>query len=481
MTAPEYLYRFRSMQRLLGDKELENQQIYFCAPDKLNDPIEGFKDITWLGDEIVWRNLLRHYTMCLLNAGILAFTPGDEYAADYIRNWVRATPDEIPDAGSRAMCEAAGASFLAEKAAQLFVKVMSEKSKPIRREELMLYLKLLHPFAMSAVIVELQKRGFRVVALSSTLGLDKARENAIKAIEGTVSLSSSGQSDEAQEVLFSIAVATNRQLDLIGEYQLEDRERVKHFSFFSRYFSSVYVDALDTLVHPNWYVACFSADPLNAMMWGTYGDGHRGACLKFRVKKLEPERLTLSIRSVVGESGIGSRVDKIWEFRPMEFRKVEYEAKYPPIDFFRSLGGIRFVQLIRFWYREGQTFSACRDGLGNNNEETRLRYWETFAASSCVKTTDWSLETEYRLINHSMMIDISSDEMRLLNFEFDDLAGIVFGARMSMEDKLVIMRIVDEKCQKAKRSDFQFQEVRYMPSLGTFKLFGLSLLKFQVS
>jgi hypothetical protein len=27
--------------------------------------MEGFRDIFWRGDQIVWRNLLRHYVLCL--------------------------------------------------------------------------------------------------------------------------------------------------------------------------------------------------------------------------------------------------------------------------------------------------------------------------------------------------------------------------------------------------------------------------------
>lgn len=63
---PEFLYRFRSAEALLGErKELENQEIYFAAPDQLNDPVEGYKDIFWFGDAIVWKNLLKHYLLCL--------------------------------------------------------------------------------------------------------------------------------------------------------------------------------------------------------------------------------------------------------------------------------------------------------------------------------------------------------------------------------------------------------------------------------
>ena len=47
------LYRLRSMARLFGEsQELEKQTIYFASAEKLNDPMEGFRDIFWQGDRI---------------------------------------------------------------------------------------------------------------------------------------------------------------------------------------------------------------------------------------------------------------------------------------------------------------------------------------------------------------------------------------------------------------------------------------------
>ena len=60
------VYRFRSIDRLLGEyQELEKETIYFASPDQLNDPMEGYRDIVWRGDEIVWTNLFTHYAYCL--------------------------------------------------------------------------------------------------------------------------------------------------------------------------------------------------------------------------------------------------------------------------------------------------------------------------------------------------------------------------------------------------------------------------------
>lgn len=60
------LHRFRSTHHLLGKyQELENQEIYFASPDELNDPMEGFRDVYWQGDKVVWKNLMKHYLLCL--------------------------------------------------------------------------------------------------------------------------------------------------------------------------------------------------------------------------------------------------------------------------------------------------------------------------------------------------------------------------------------------------------------------------------
>ena len=57
------VFRFRNMDKLLGEEyqELEGQTIYFAGPEELNDPMEGFQDLVWCGDKIVWTNLVKHY------------------------------------------------------------------------------------------------------------------------------------------------------------------------------------------------------------------------------------------------------------------------------------------------------------------------------------------------------------------------------------------------------------------------------------
>jgi hypothetical protein len=47
-----HLYRFRPIERLLAKNELQNQEVFFAKPENLNDPMEGFRDVFWKGDEM---------------------------------------------------------------------------------------------------------------------------------------------------------------------------------------------------------------------------------------------------------------------------------------------------------------------------------------------------------------------------------------------------------------------------------------------
>ena len=68
------VFRFRTIDRLLNDRELEDQYIYFANPDELNDPVEGLRNIVWHGDAIVWENFFIHYLRSLQMFVLLFFT-----------------------------------------------------------------------------------------------------------------------------------------------------------------------------------------------------------------------------------------------------------------------------------------------------------------------------------------------------------------------------------------------------------------------
>ena len=60
------LYRFRSDPEFTLD-ELEKNYFYFSLPNELNDPMEGFINLYWEGDKILWKNFLKHFLYTLTN------------------------------------------------------------------------------------------------------------------------------------------------------------------------------------------------------------------------------------------------------------------------------------------------------------------------------------------------------------------------------------------------------------------------------
>jgi len=97
-----HLYRIRPAPRAV--EELETQTIFFAHPEKLNDPTEGLRDIFWVGDKIVWTNLLKHYLACLNVAWtILALRKEDE-VRDIANAAISRSNPGVPPPSARSGC-----------------------------------------------------------------------------------------------------------------------------------------------------------------------------------------------------------------------------------------------------------------------------------------------------------------------------------------------------------------------------------------
>ena len=148
-----YVYRFRSIEALL-DKyhELENQTIYFASPDELNDPMEGFRDIVWRGDKIVWENFFKHYVFCL-NEGFLRLR--------VLGNYKELSVDDIPFLGRWDQLSTSQAQELFDDIWHRFhnlpnirdiIEVLSNRSREIRYIELNYYLRVIHFIVRGAMV-----------------------------------------------------------------------------------------------------------------------------------------------------------------------------------------------------------------------------------------------------------------------------------------------------------------------------------------
>jgi hypothetical protein len=150
-------------------------------------------------------------------------------------------------------------------------------------------------------------------------------------------------------------------------------------------------------------------------------------------------------------------MEPIRSFSLRAFHKVNYSESYPEIDFFNSIGRLPVPLINSVWYAgEDGERSTSRDARSLDTEAWRQEYWKTFQTGAICKTFEWAHEQEYRLLLWSSLDSFKDKASRKLNYKFSDLSGVIFGAKTATDDKLNIMKIVEEKCRVEKRTDFEF-------------------------
>ena len=475
------LYRLRSTRHLLGDyNELRDQYIYFAKPDELNDPMEGFRDIVWKGDDIVWTNLFRHYISCLnLTIALMKLQGAD----------VTLTPKDIPIEGlagehpppmeTTILDELCTVVFERCRLHQL-VHDLSSTNRQVRRDELLIYLKYIHFVTIDETQNIHVRYGITPESAPSRVLVDPPQSPAniprlIQRLQGE-------RPDIAESnisSLFSVSSLLFDNFNLMKKYDTHKQDHgPKNSEQLNRElifldFPKIYVSQLTRILYPKWYVACFLEHCTSSSVWGHYGDNHRGAALIFDVSN-DSRNLRLELNRIVGFSGGPSTTSDdvssklTWKYTPMEFHRIRYQKEIEELDFFRSIGVLPVNRLIERWYtNQAGVRSKCADHIAVDNEASWQEvYWKSFYRDISLKTEDWSYEKEFRLILASSLVDLAQQSTRKLSYKFESLAGIVFGMNMSDEDKIDIIDVVLAKCQESKRTSFDFFQAYYSHETG---------------
>lgn len=465
------------MKALLGEfQELKSQSIYFASLQELNDPMEGFRDTFWDGDEVVWRNLFRHYVQCLSHAFFFICIVQEEHAISWDLIPLHDVRPQALVEGIRSVLDEVLKDFFSHAEMGPYIQQISERSHAVRRNELEFHLRNVHELAIPCIARVLERRKLHPPFKGTDEAIIKAKKRLSEASE-SARLSNLVEKEHPDkehvtEQIFASLKNAMKQVVLIDKYNglLNQDHKNRNFVFLD--FPEGYVRNVEKLVYPVWYTACFTKDYQNSAVWGTYGDCHRGACLKFRVKE-EGGKPCLKLNRVNGWGSSGPVRRNVKN----PLLPVEYQSKFVAIDFFRSLGSIPIPVLHRDWHRsEDGRVSLCDFG-GDFTEEQRKEFWKTFETSATTKLKDWAYEEEYRLVNFGYVVDYSDPKLRIANYEFSDLEGIIFGMNARDEDKLAIMKIIDEKCAEHKRDDFKLYQAYYSHATGRIETTELQLLK----
>ena len=479
-STPNALYRFRSVEALLDEyQELENQTIYFASPDQLNDPMEGFRDIVWRGDKIVWENFFRNYVYCLhLSCLGLKITPNSkEFGADDIpilSGWNRlSAPDArrcFNDIWDRFRC----LPYIPE-----IIEALANSNHKIRYTELRYYLQMIHPFFLPEIIDTHIKHGLMPESDRPALPEELSVPVIFKSILKSIKLFDEAHTEEE----INVALQQIAMIDYSNRLQHQKIiQQYKHLIPIEAYWNSrqlvfadfpmVYLKEIERLLWPKWYTACFTKHYHNSSVWGHYADNHKGVCLIFESKQIN------------GSNGFELYYGAGNSVREIPLSEIRYVDKPAKVDFFTSIGRLTGKDVKEHWYtdEEGNT-SECAshiplDGDMDSDEmvDWRNRQWGAFYRDITVKTEDWKYEEEYRLILEDGLSKFKEGESRALKYDFNSLKGIIFGIKASDDHRLKIIEIIQKKCEKYKRTDFKFYQALYSRKDGGIRKHEILLL-----
>ena len=468
------LYRLRSIDRLFGDsQELAKQAIYFASPEELNDPMEGFRDIVWQGDQIVWTNLFRHYLYCLNRTYSLITIAGDSEKVGPQNIPIMSDMSQPTPQATYVFEDICGRVFEKTDLHDFIAKIVNAKRKA-HHDEVLFYLRTLHYTALHEI---------QGAYIDHGLAPDSERLTKSPSIfKAAHKISDLAQQIGDEKILdASFEISSRMMTDQLIFHKYNARSEVQSTFEYNRQllifdFPKVYLEQLEQVLYPDWYVACFMKDYRNSSVWGHYGDNHKGVCLIFEAETTAG-RSSLSLNRITGYSNNG----ELWNFSPMTFHEIDYKDKAGEIDFFRSIGWFPEATLRKVWYSDkNESLSECGAHLESNNIESwRENYWNNFYPDITAKTRDWEYEKESRLILHSILDDLSEGRQRTLTYNFNSLKGIIFGIRTPDTDKLKIMETILKKCQENKRTDFEFFQAYYCYETGNIQKHKISL-KFSV-
>lgn len=443
------MYRFRNINNLLGKhKELEKQEIYFASLNQLNDPIEGYRSYYWKGDKIVWKNLLKHYILCLEHViGICRICDEKDGKENYRSLPIYLTRDSLLTDLHKKRIDKIYKLFFEDDFVQLILNIIDSNPYKVYREELYFYLRNIHIKAVKSIEEIDFQDGFikkRIFGNLDTkqfnykdLNIDDLW-NELNLQEYRVSINERNNVFKKQDMKILLKIENNIKLRTI---LIE--------------FPELYMNQVLQLVYPATYTACFMREYKDSSIWGTYGDNHKGICLKFKTNLNNPRLKLKTISSWSSGGGYN------YEFRNFELKPVNYTNEVYELDFFTNLGKLTMPK-IKEWYKsEDGELSICAENVFNNKDKWRKKHWNQFEPSLLRKLPDWEKEKEYRILLTSVLGDYEDRSNRLLKYDFNDLETLIFGLRTPMEAKREVINIIKNKCMKNNRKKFDFYEMYY--------------------
>jgi hypothetical protein len=159
------------------------------------------------------------------------------------------------------------------------------------------------------------------------------------------------------------------------------------------YFSNILSEYINSLIMSEFGISCFTNNPESLKMWSHYADSHKGVCLIFDEVKLK--------------TGISKQPN-------VSMNKIKYSNQLP------------FIELVK------------HDANEDSDDYIGIREEGPFLFN---KLCSWIEEEETRLLINKNF-DLFPD--RRLKFDSESLVGIIFGARIGIDNFETIKNLIKE-------------------------------------
>ncbi|GAB1431597.1 DUF2971 domain-containing protein [Spirochaetota bacterium] len=462
------MYRFRSTGALLDKhNELMNQEIYFPSMGELNDPMEGFKYLTFEGDVIVWKNLISNYLICFNHLFISAYIVDEstEFSADDIPVWK--TIDDLETPEYRSIINEILDRFFAEEVVIELLSYINSRKTKIYQDEVFVQLSKLHVLVLYHFMSVYAKRGL----VDKNVIIEPNRKMLLDLflVWKNTRLDEILDSNKL-DILYQVQKSILNEIDLNFAIENIHNPSQQKKWFLINAFPQAYLNKIQELAYSNVYVSCFMSECIDPAIWGYYGNGHTGVALRYKTIK-NGDNYSIYLHE---PNGVKYPVSK--GNRRFNFKKVLYGNTYQEINFFTSLGRLPLARLMKYWYEDGSgQLSECYEAI-KDESVWRGKYWNQFYGIYCRKLESWQKENEYRLILADSLHDRKKMEQRKFRYDFNDLDAVIFGKKTNLKDKIELINIIKQKCQAIKRTDFNFYQADISPLTGKIELDRLSII-----
>ena len=462
------LYHYRSIDSALP--EISDSTFRFASCEELNDPLETYLHVYWKGDKAAWEGLFKNYICSLFYAieCYLLRRDGNELR----NNTLMIDIERFDDVPMGNILKELGEEFLADEKIHKLSSVYGEEQFKVQREEVQMFLQLIHNKALELCIKRNRNNGIIPKDEADPL-LEHLTNGAVEKWQNSFdelidSIQSQKIDDEKRYMLLKIfeelyedmvelayinkgleddsfLYPHNKELEDMAKRQVIEEgkdgrssESIQHRNWITILvdFPKVYVSQLTRMLYPECFIVCFSANNNNSAMWGNYADHHRGVCLIYETNEEQSIRV---------------------QNRYIKAEEVVYKGKIIERNFFETFGRLTFSQIEK-WLTGTDGISCCYDVFRNENE-WREQYWKIFEMKNYRKLKSWASEKEYRLVIDNMFHDYSEPEKRILPYDAESLKGVIFGINTSEYDKLRIMKSIMSRKKLSK--DFLFWQAEY--------------------